>query len=55
LPHSYQLLCIVINRDFWLHFLRHKKALKSFLLSLTLCDKVASGNNNNKKKIIGIP
>jgi hypothetical protein len=28
--------------------------LKSFLHSLTICDKVASGNNNNKKKI-GIP
>jgi hypothetical protein len=46
LPHSYQLLSIVINRDFWLRFLLHKKALKSFLHPLTICDKVASGNNN---------
>jgi archaellum component FlaD/FlaE len=54
LPHSYQLLSIVINSDFWLRFLLHKKALKSFLHSLTICDKVASGNKK-KKKIIGIP
>jgi hypothetical protein len=27
-------------------FLLHKKALKSFLHSLTICDKVASGNNS---------
>jgi hypothetical protein len=27
-------------------FLLHKKALKSFLHSLTICDKVASGNKN---------
>jgi archaellum component FlaD/FlaE len=47
LPHSYLLLSIVINRDFWLRFLLHKKALKSFLHSLTICDEVASGN---KKK-----
>jgi hypothetical protein len=56
LSHSYQCLSIVINRDFWLRFLLHKKALKSFLHSLTICDKVASGNKNKKKKkIIGIP
>jgi hypothetical protein len=28
---------------------RRQKALKSFLHSLTICDKVASGNNNKKK------
>ncbi len=44
LPHSYQFLCIVHNSNFWFHFLLHKKALKSFLHSLTICDKVASGN-----------
>jgi hypothetical protein len=41
---------------------RRQKALKSFLHSLTICDKVASGNKNKnknkekkkKKKIIGI-
>jgi hypothetical protein len=43
-------LSILINRDFWLRFLLHKKALKSFLHSLTIYDKVASGN-----KKIGIP
>jgi hypothetical protein len=44
------LLSIVINRDFWLRFLLHKKALKSFLHSLTICDKVASGKKKKKKK-----
>jgi hypothetical protein len=42
-------LSIVINRDFWLRFLLHKKALTSFLHPLTICDKVASGNKNEKK------
>jgi hypothetical protein len=41
------------KRDFLSRFLLHKKALKSFLHSLTICDKVTSGNK--KKKIIGIP
>jgi hypothetical protein len=31
-------------------FLPHKKALKSFLHSLTICDKVASGNNSYLSK-----
>jgi hypothetical protein len=44
-----------IHSDFLSRFLLHKKALKSFLHSLTICDKVASGNKNKKKKIIGIP
>jgi hypothetical protein len=50
LPHS------IHHRKTWLlvTFLLHKKALKSFLHFLTICDKVAFGNNNNKK-IIGIP
>jgi hypothetical protein len=30
-------------------FLQHKKELKSFLQSLTICDKVASGNKKMKK------
>jgi hypothetical protein len=29
---------------------RRQKALKSFLHSLTICDKVASGNNKNESK-----
>jgi CRISPR/Cas system-associated endonuclease Cas3-HD len=47
-----------IHSDFLSRFLLDKKALKSFLHSLTICDKDASVNNNNKnkkKKIIGIP
>ncbi len=52
LPHSYQFLCIVHNSNFWFHFLLHKKALKSFLHSLTICDKVASGNKKNKNLIV---
>jgi hypothetical protein len=52
LPHSYQFLSIVINSDFWLRFLLHKKALKSFLYSLTICDKVASGNNGCWQKVL---
>jgi hypothetical protein len=46
------LLSIVINRDFWLRFLLHKKALKSFLHSLTICDKVASGNKKKKARTL---
>jgi hypothetical protein len=34
-------------------FLLHKKVLESFLHSLTICDKVASGNKKEKKKING--
>jgi hypothetical protein len=29
--------------------LLHKKELKSFLHSFTICDKVASGNNNRPR------
>jgi hypothetical protein len=32
------------------HVLLHKKALKSFLHSLTICDKVASGNKRFSRK-----
>jgi hypothetical protein len=41
------------------YLLLHKKELKSFLHSLTIREKVTSGNkkknNKKKKKIIGIP
>jgi hypothetical protein len=40
-----------LHSDFLSRFLLHKKGLKSFLHSLTICDKVASGNNNNKKVV----
>jgi hypothetical protein len=43
------------SKALFVTFLLHKKELKSFLHSMTICDKVASGNNNNKKKKIGIP
>jgi hypothetical protein len=32
-------------------FLLHKKALKSFLHSLTICEKVAYGNKRRRKEI----
>jgi hypothetical protein len=42
--------CYKEKSDFLVLFFRHKKELKSFPHSLTICDKVASGNNNKKKK-----